>query len=239
MNEVKPPTPAQICVSEIIGTWALTFFGPASVITLISVLGGGPAALFGIGATFGFIIMIMIYALGHISGTHINPSVTVGLAAAGRFPWKLVGPYIVAQCIGALIAGLCLYGFFPEVGKAVYFGSTLPNPELGITDGAAVVIEIVLTFWLVFTIMGTAVDKRAPPGWAGFAIGFIVACDIWAGGPLTGASLNFARSLGPAIAAAFVGDFLPLAKLWIYAIGPIIGGVLGGVIYEYVFKPAK
>ena len=126
---------------------------------------------------------------------------------------------------------------YPEAGKAVHFGSTLPGQ--GVSDGAAVLIELLLTFWLLFVIMGTAVDKRAPPGWAGFAIGFIVACDIWVGGPLTGSSLNFARSLGPAIAAAIAGDFTPLSKLWIYVIGPIIGGILGAVVYEYIFKPSK
>lgn len=231
------PTLLQIFIAEIFGTWALTLFGPASVITLISILGGGPAALFGIGAAFGFIVMIMIYTLGHISGTHINPSVTVALAAIGRLPAKLVAPYIVAQIIGSIIAGLCLYGFFPVAGKAVRFGSTLPGTGVG--DGAAVVIEIILTLWLLFVIMGVAVDKRAPAGWAGFSIGMIVACDIWFGGPLTGASMNFARSLGPAIAAAIAGDLLPLSKVWIYLIGPIIGGIIGAALYEYIFKPAK
>jgi glycerol uptake facilitator protein len=224
-------------VAELFGTWALTLFGPASVITLISILGGGSAALFGIGATFGFIVMIMIYTLGHISGTHINPSVTIALTVTRRFPAKLVGLYIAAQIIGSIIAGLCLYGMYPEAGKAVHFGSTLPGAGVG--DGAAVVIEILLTMWLLFVIMGVAVDKRAPPGWAGFTIGMIVAADIWIGGPLTGASMNFARSLGPAISAAIAGDLLPLSKVWIYLIGPIIGGIIGAALYEYIFKPAK
>jgi len=231
------PTLVQIFIAEIFGTWALTLFGPASVITLISILGGGPAALFGIGAAFGFIVMIMIYVLGHISGTHINPSVTIALSVIGRVPARLVGPYIVAQIIGSIIAGLCLYGFYPVTGKAVHFGSTLPGAGVG--DGAAVVIEILLTMWLLFVIMGVAVDKRAPPGWAGFTIGMIVAADIWIGGPLTGASMNFARSLGPAIAAAMAGDLLPLSKIWIYLVGPIIGGIIGAALYEYIFKPAK
>ena len=231
------PTLVQIFIAEIFGTWALTLFGPASVITLISILGGGPAALFGIGAAFGFIVMIMIYVLGHISGTHINPSVTIALSVIGRVPARLVGPYIVAQIIGSIIAGLCLYGFYPVTGKAVHFGSTLPGAGVG--DGAAVVIELLLTMWLLFVIMGVAVDKRAPPGWAGFTIGMIVAADIWMGGPLTGASMNFARSLGPAIAAAMAGDLLPLSKIWIYLVGPIIGGIIGAALYEYIFKPAK
>jgi len=118
----------------------------------------------------------MIYTLGHISGTHINPSVTIALTVTRRFSAKLVGLYIAAQIIGSIIAGLCLYGMYPEAGKAVSFGSTLPGAGVG--DGAAVVIEILLTMWLLFVIMGVAVDKRAPPGWAGFTIGMIVAADI-------------------------------------------------------------
>ncbi len=231
------PTLGQVFIAEVFGTWALTLFGPASVITLISILGGGPAALFGIGAAFGFIVMIMIYTLGHISGTHINPSVTIALSVIRRLPIKLVGTYIFAQIIGSIIAGLCLYGFYPDVGKAVRFGATLPGT--GVSDAAAVAIEIVLTMWLLFVIMGVAVDKRAPPGWAGFSIGMIVACDIWMGGPLTGASMNFARSLSSAIAAAMAGDILPLSKIWIYLVGPVIGGIIGASLYEYIFKPAK
>ena len=102
-----------------------------------------------------------------------------------------------------------------------------------------VAIEILLTMWLLFVIMGVAVDKRAPPGWAGFTIGMIVAADIWIGGPLTGASMNFSRSLAPAISAAIAGDLLPLSKVWIYLVGPIIGGIIGAALYEYIFKPAK
>ena len=124
-----------------------------------------------------------------------------------------------------------------EAGKAVHFGATLPGP--GVSDGAAVAIEALLTMWLVFVIMSVAVDKRAPPGWAGFIIGMTVAADIWIGGPLTGSSLNFARSLGPAIAAAMAGELLPLYKLWIYLVGPIIGGIIGAALYEYIFKPAR
>jgi glycerol uptake facilitator-like aquaporin len=126
------PTLVQMFIAEIFGTWALTLFGPASVITLISILGGGSAALFGIGAAFGFIVMIMIYVLGHISGTHINPSVTIALSVIGRVPARLVGPYIIAQIIGSIIAGLCLYGFYPVTGKAVHFGSTLPGAGVGV-----------------------------------------------------------------------------------------------------------
>ncbi|MCC6055853.1 MAG: aquaporin [Desulfurococcaceae archaeon] len=236
-SQKTQPTAAQLFAAELFGTWALTLFGPASVVSLVSILGGGAAALFGIGATFGFIVMIMIYTLGHISGTHINPSVTIALTTVGRFPAKLIGLYIAAQIIGSVIAGLCLYGMYPGVGKAVHFGSTLPGP--GVSDGAAVVIEILLTMWLLFVIMGVAVDKRAPPGWAGFTIGMIVAADIWIAGPLTGASMNFARSLGPAIAAAMAGDILPLSKVWIYLVGPIIGGIIGAALYEYIFRPAK
>ena len=230
------PTVLQRFLAEVFGTWALTFFGPASVIIYKSLF-NWTGFLFAVGAVFGFIVMILIYILGHISGTHINPSVTIGLLAVRRFSARLAGIYITAQIIGAIIAGLFLYAFYPILGKAVYFGSTLPGS--GISPAEAVGIEAFLTMWLVFTIMGVAVDKRAPQGWAGFIIGMIVAVDIWVGGPLTGSSLNFARSLGPAIASAIAGEYLPLELIWVYLIGPILGGIIGAALYEYMFRPAR
>lgn len=211
-------------------------FGPASVI-VFKALFNWPGFLFAVGAVFGFIVMIIIYILGHISGAHINPSVTIGLLTVRRISARLAGIYIIAQIIGAIIAGLFLYAFYPVLGRAVYFGSTLPGP--GVSPVEAVGIEAFLTMWLVFTIMGVAVDKRAPLGWAGFVIGMIVAVDIWIGGPLTGSSLNFARSLGPALASAIAGEYLPLELIWVYLIGPIIGGIIGAVLYEYMFKPGR
>lgn len=196
----------------------------------IPVLPAGGAGLIAIAFTFGIAVMTAIYSVGHISGAHINPMVTIFLYAIKRFPGRDVVPYIVMQLIGASIAGGLHRLILPE-GIAVLWGTTLPGAGVGI--GTALLVEIVLTFLLAWIIMGAAVDKRAPAGWAGIAIGFVVAIDILIGGPLTGASMNPARSFGPALAAWHWVDH------WIYWVGPIIGGLIAGFIYEHAFKPAR
>ncbi|MEM3506176.1 MAG: MIP family channel protein [Candidatus Bathyarchaeia archaeon] len=219
-------------LAELIGTYALVFFGPLSVTIYAVVLGitqpyyFGPG-LFAIGTSFGAIVAIMIYALGHISGTHINPAVTISLLAIKKIDVKDAVAYIIMQLIGAALAGFTHAAILPQ-GKAVSFGLTLPGDAIGKSEVAAVVVEIILTFFLLFTIMGAAVDKRAPPGFAGLIIGAVVALDIYVGGPLTGASMNPARTFGPAIAS---GNW---TAHWVYWVGPIVGGLIATLIYEYL-----
>ncbi|MEM3406078.1 MAG: MIP family channel protein [Nitrososphaerota archaeon] len=219
-------------LAELIGTYALVFFGTLSVTIFAVVLGitqpyyFGPG-LFAIGITFGFIVMIMIYALGHISGTHINPAVTISLLVIRKMNVKDAVAYIIMQLIGAALASFTHAAILPQ-GKAVSFGLTLPGDAIGKSEITALIVEIILTFFLLLTIMGAAVDKRAPPGFAGIIIGAVVASDIFVGGPLTGGSMNPARTFGPAIAS---GNW---TAHWVYWIGPIAGGLIAALIYEYL-----
>ena len=216
-------------LAELIGTYALVLFGPMSVTIFASILEFNSASLFSIGITFGMIVMIMIYSIGQVSGCHINPAVTISLLALRKIKINDAIAYIVCQLIGAALAGLTHRAILPEAGAKVNYGLTLPGAAIGGNEAIAFLVEAILTFFLLFTIMGTALHPKATPGWAGFAIGMIVAVDIWVGGPLTGASMNPARTFGPAIASGV------WRAHWVYWAGPIIGGLIAAFLYQYAF----
>lgn len=234
-------------LAELIGTYALVFIGPgAAVITLLLAEGqinkggfnigigyGGLGDWLAIGLAFGFIIMAMIYVFGHISGTHINPAVTLALWATKRFPTSDVIPYIVAQLIGAVLASISLVAVL-GTRAATIGGLGATAPFAGVSYSQAIICEAIATFFLMLTIMGVAVDKRAPGQFAGFAIGMVVAVDIVVTGNITGSSLNPARTFGP-----YVGDILfGGPNLWqyfpIYIVGPILGAVVAAFVYDYI-----
>ncbi|MHA1722617.1 MAG: MIP/aquaporin family protein [Candidatus Baldrarchaeia archaeon] len=234
MGEEYPLTTR--CLAELLGTYILVFIGPGSVITFSSTLGfeSPAAALFGIGFSFAIAVAVAIYVTGHISGTHINPAVTISLAAIKRFPIKEVIPYIVCQLIGAVLASathLAIYG--KDVCQKVYFGLTLPGDIIGNNAAIACLNEMVMTFILMFTIMGVAVSGKAPEGWAGWTIGLVVGALIWWGGPISGTSLNPARTFGPAVLS---GNW---TAHWVYWVGPIVGAVIAAFVYEYLFIKIK
>jgi len=205
-------------VAEFIGTFALVFVGCGSV--MVNVVTGGSLGHMGVCASFGLVIMVMIYATGHISGAHFNPAVSVAFASIGRFRWSEVGPYVVAQCVGATVAAFILAGALGEVAN---IGGT----SLHISWVASAVVEFLLTFFLMFVITAVATDARAEGAMAGLAIGGTVAMAALMGGPLTGASMNPARSLGPAMV---VGPGLDLA---LYCIVPVIGAIAGAHAYRW------
>ncbi|MCX9014830.1 MAG: aquaporin family protein [Candidatus Methanoperedens sp.] len=234
-------------LAELIGTYALVFIGAgAAVITLLLAEGqtnkggfnigigyGGLGDWLAIGLAFGFIIMCMIYVFGHISGTHINPAVTIALWATKRFPSKDVVPYIAAQLAGAVLGAVSLVMVLgPRAATIGGLGATAPF--LGVSYGQAILSEAIATFFLMLTIMGVAVDKRAPGQFAGFAIGMVVAVDIIVTGNITGSSLNPARTFGPYLGDALFGG----PNLWqyfpIYIIGPIAGAVIAAFVYDYI-----
>jgi MIP family channel proteins len=212
------------CVAEAIGTFALCFIGAGSIIN--------NAGLVGIALAHGCVLAVMISAMGHISGGHFNPAVTVGALVGGKIKGQKAGLYIASQLIGAVVAGVLLRLVYPE---ATWQPVNLGTPGLapGVGMGTGIVVELVLTFFLVLVVFGTGIDERG--AWkaiAGFGIGFTVLCDILMGGPITGASMNPARTFGPGLAAGFWADHL------VYWIGPLAGGALAGTIYgRFLMKP--
>jgi aquaporin NIP len=204
-------------LAEAIATFTLVFAGCGAVV--ITTKMKIPVANIPIAFSFGLAIMVMIYAVGHISGGHINPAVTLGLALTRHFPFWRVPLYWLSQLIGATIAALILRALF---GDVAHLGTTLPSGS----DGQSLVMEIVLTFFLVFVIMAVATDYRAVGSAAALAIGFTIMMDAMSGGPVSGASMNPARSFGPALVSN------TWAHYWVYVVGPFVGGALGAFAYE-------
>jgi MIP family channel proteins len=211
-------------VAEFIGTFALVFVGGASI--MIAKDTNSPAGLIGIALAHGLILAVMVSALMRISG-HFNPAVTIGFIAARRIEVAMAGVYIVAQLIGAIVGAYVLKWTFP----LALFDATRGGGQalaLQVTGGQAFLLEFIATFFLVLVVFGTAVDPKAPRI-GGLAIGFVVAADILAIGPLTGASMNPARSFGPAVAS---GYFEAQVIFWA---APIAGAIVAALLYEYLF----
>jgi MIP family channel proteins len=207
-------------LAEMIGTFTLTFIG-AGAGALAGASGGG---LLAVALAHGVALMVIVYAWGAVSGAHVNPAVTFGLAIAGKMDWMKAIYYWIAQFVGAALAAYLLAYL---VGAGTGLGATIGS--LTSTDPVkAIILEAVLTFFLVTAVFGTAVAGRNGNA-AGLAIGFVLAMDILMGGPLTGASMNPARTFGPALAT---GDF---SYLWMYLAGPLLGGAAAGLLYDRVF----
>jgi len=212
------PALARSLVAEVIGTFALVFAGCGAIMVDAKTDALGHV---GVAISFGLVIMVMIYAVGHISGAHFNPAVTFAFALSRHFPRERVPLYWAAQLAGALGAALVLRG---SLGDIADVGATLPSG----TDQQAFLWEGVLTFFLMFVIMAVATDTHAVGEAAAIAIGGTVGLDAMFGGPITGASMNPARSLGPAIAA---DDY---RAIWVYLLGPLAGAALAAVIYQFL-----
>jgi aquaporin NIP len=202
--------------AEALGTFALVFFGAGAI--MVDAEGGGLGQL-GIAIAFGLAITTMIYALGHVSGAHFNPAVSFGFALTRHFPWSKVVGYWAAQVTGAVLAALLLR---VSLGDVANVGATTPSGS----DRQAFSWEVVLTFFLMLVIMAVATDTRAVGEAAALAIGGTVGLCALVGGPVSGASMNPARSLGPAVVS---GD---LEALWIYLLAPPVGAALGAIAYQ-------
>ncbi len=209
--------------AEIFGTFALVLAGCAAIIVEQQT---GAVTHVGISLVFGLVVMALAYGLGDISGAHLNPAVTIGFAAAKRFSWLQVIPYLIAQCIGAIAAAMMLRWLFPS---ATGLGQTNPSG----TVEQSFVLVILLTWLLMFVILRVSTGANEKGIMAGAAVGGVVALDALFGGPISGASMNPARSLGPALVA---GD---TKMLWIYFAAPVIGAVLAVVTEYLVCPPSK
>jgi aquaporin NIP len=211
------PSLARRCFAEAFATFALVFAGCGAIV--LDSERAGSLGVTGIAAVFGLVIMAMIYATGHLSGAHINPAVTIAFTAARHFPIREAAMYIPAQLVGA-VAGAGLLDLLWE-GTPADLGATIPT----VGAGSAVVYELVMTAFLMFVITAVATDTRAVGAAAAIAIGGTVALDSLFGGGVTGASMNPARSFGPALVANVWTDF------WVYLIGPVVGAVMGVLAY--------
>lgn len=212
-------------IAEFIGTFTLVFIGVGA----IAMASDGSAGLLAIALAHGLALVVMISALGVISGGHFNPAVSIGMWLAGKISAPTFVSYVVSQALGAAAgAGLILLAL-PDQVRAVSVGS--PALAAGVGSGSALILEAVLTFFLVFVVYGTAVDRRAPR-LGGLFIGLTVTMGILVAGPVTGGALNPARHLGSALFAG--GEFL--AQSWLYWVGPLLGGAVAGVLYRTLFE---
>ncbi len=222
MKEEATDSPAsgrwRRALAEGIGTFFLVLIGPGAV--MVDAYTHGALGPTGIALAFAFVVLAMIYALGHLSGAHINPAVTIAFWSVRRFPGREVLPYLGAQCLGAILASAAMRIVLGPIGS---MGATLPNVGIG----RSFLIEWLFSFALMLVIMAVATDSRVADGFAGVAVGLTVGfCALL--GPLTGASMNPARSLGPALVGGLWEGH------WIYWVAPITGMMAAGWVYEHL-----
>lgn len=228
----EPDQPTQASRSragaaEVIGTFFLVYAGTATATAALlgQTIGGSPPNSLAIAFAFGLTLTGMIAAFGHTSGAHFNAAVTLGLAVTGRFPWRFVPTYLAAQLLGAVLGAGATWVTFGSRGRdQASLGATVPAS--GVSDLRAFAIEALVTFLLVTVVIATAGDERVSPVVAPFAIGFTLVVAVLIGGAITGGAVNPDRALGPALLS------LSFGSVWVYIAGPLVGGVLGAVVYD-------
>ena len=216
-----PPLLTQCLAAEFCGTFGLVFIGTGALV--VNEMMGGEITHVGVSLSFGLTVLAMIYAFGDVSGAHINPAVTVGFWASGRFDGRRVPGYVVAQCAGALTASGAVRMLFPA---AVSLGGTMPSGS----SSQAFVLEIILTLILMLVILSVSFGAKETGMLAGVAIGAVIAFEALFAGPVSGASMNPARSLGPAIIAG------EIHSLWVYLVAPVLGAILAVPLYWVIHR---
>jgi MIP family channel proteins len=224
---MRPPPLSSALTAEVVGTFLFVFVGAGSVV-LIAHSPDANVGLVGVALAHGLALAVVVSAFGAVSGGHFNPAVALGVWITGRIDAARAGMYVAGQLIGGLLAGLALRLVFPESSWAQVALGT-PAVGAGITIGAAIAIEAILTTLLLFAVFGTAIDPRAPKI-GGLAIGLAVAADVLMGGPLTGAAMNPARWFGPAVASGTYDAW------YVWWIGPFVGAAIAAVIYRYALE---
>lgn len=215
--------------AELVGTFMLVFTGTAVVVA--AALGrptaGSAYDSLAVALAFGVALLIIASALGHISGAHVNPAVTIGLAAGRRFPWRFVPIYVAAQILGGCLGGLATWAVLGQQARAkAHLGATFPAS--GVTDLRALLVEALITFVLVLVVVAVATDERVSPATVAIGVGFALAAAVFIGGPISGGAANPARALGPMIVAG------KLTSFWVYIVGPIIGAVAAALLYNVI-----
>lgn len=221
-------------LAELVGTFILVFGGTAVAVgAILSLPTAGPAYdSLAIALAFGLTLVAVVAAVGHVSGAHVNPAVTLGMASVGKFPWKSVPYYVGAQLVGAVLGALGTWLAFGGPGR-LEAKLAATYPAQGVGDLQAFLLEILITFVLVFVVISVATDDRAPAPIAPIAVGFALAVGVFIAGPVTGGAVNPVRALGPMLVA---GD---LTSAWLYILGPIIGGVLAAFLYDRTMAQAE
>ncbi len=217
----SPPSWLPACVAEGLGTFGLVFAGCGAI--MVDRLSGGQVTHVGVGLVFGLIITAMIYATGHISGAHLNPAVTLGFVLARHFPLRRLVGYWCAQLAGAIAAAACLRLL---LGNVAHVGATIPAGSGGAWQSFG--LEALLTFFLMFVIMAVATDTRAVGQAAALAIGATVGLEALFAGPISGASMNPARSFGPALVSG------TWTSLWVYLLAPPLGAAVAALVYRWL-----
>ncbi len=221
-------------VAEMIGTFILVFTGTAVAVSgaLSRAIAGQPADSLAVGLAFGLVLVALVTALGHVSGAHFNPAVTLSLATTGKFPWRFAPAYLGAQLMGAILASLAVWGCFGNPARdTAALGATIPATTAN--AGQALLVEVLITFLLVLVIISVATDERVAPAAVGPAVGFALAAAVLIGGPISGGAVNPARALGPMIVSGTFTDW------WAYILGPVVGAVLAAVVYDRFLAQAS
>jgi aquaporin NIP len=214
------PELARRALAEGLAAFALVFAGCGAIVA--DAVYDGALGTVGVALVFGLVIMVMVYAVGHLSGAHINPAVTLAFTFTRHFPGREAAAYVTAQMVGAVAGALALAAIWTD--HPADLGATIPS----VGAGSALVYEALMSAFLMFVILAVATDTRAVGAAAAIAIGGTIGLDALFGGPVTGASMNPARSLGPALASGEWADF------WLYVLGPVSGAALGALAYQLV-----
>lgn len=221
-------------VAEMIGTFILIYVGTAvAVAALLQLPVAGPSYdSLATPLAFGLALLVVVASIGHVSGAHVNPAVTLGLAVTGRFPWRYVPAYLLAQLAGALLGALATWATFGDAARQVgNLAATTPAAQVGL--GQAVLVEALVTFVLVLVVVSVATDDRVHGSVAPIAVGFALAAAVLVAGPVTGGAVNPVRAIGPMLVA---GEF---AAMWVYLVGPLLGGIVAALVYDRFLAKAS